>query len=597
MSGAAIVVTESTVALGDADDLRDIAKSLLPVVASTVDVEFADGSHTEDLELRVEGGPAGPPEGATADVDIAGVTLVVSPLEHEATVPVTRATTTALHAELGGDHEVRRIIVTDLELPRDGDTRSVFDQGGVTVRTPESDDDPENLRYRPVIAIIAAGAHGAGVGPPVRGFPGFGPPDVSGLYGNQLPSGSVGGTASRLRLDCGALPAGQLDLRFVASVASTFDLPSGPLDLKPITFTAGAEVVRAAPPAELRVELGPTSAPVLAWEHEPALTDDASVSLDPALGALLKEQAAAGGDLVVPLRLSCRGPARVRLGLTRGGVTSIHRRHGREPAKRRIAGASAFLAAGLAAGGGHVDVTSRLTGTFGPVRRTGASPSAATAHTAARVGAVVSERGHVACHFGSSALEGRPLVRVCLLGASSGGELVVVLRADAGGPGPLLRPPGVTMLPGAGAARWHTVELDSLPPDDVGDAGVWIVARTNRGRLLWCDGGHGANTAVSADAGITWTPASVAPVVALFVDDPGGSAPLELRAGTASAVFMEGAPVSFDTSVTWPAPLVAAVRATGPGAEVSLDCSRDVELEVSDLAARWSTTVSLGRPA
>ncbi|MFC0533300.1 hypothetical protein [Phytohabitans kaempferiae] len=563
-----------------------------------VDVDFPAGGGTVPLVLRLTAPAlADAPAGETRlGVDLGSVSLAVEPLDHEVTVPVPRSTTTQLVADLDADHEVRRVTVLDLALPQAGETYYVHDRGGVRVATPPPEVDPDAEpppapTYSPVRAILSAAPRGTPARLPVRGFPGFGPPDSQGLYGDQLPSGSVSGTPARLQLGCGApVRAGRVELRFVTGPGAPPGEPSGPLDLHPVTFAAAAEVVHAAPPRGLRLEVGPADAPVLAWEHEPALATTVDVELVPVLTALLADPGGSG-TVTVEARLACQAESRVRLRLTTVPPRTVRHRHADEPARVPLAGTGAVLAAGVPGDPPPAAVTARLTGSFGPVRRTAASPSPLA--SAAHRGAVVTDSRYAARQVTAAALEGRPLVRVGLLAATVAGELVVELRAEAGGPGPVLAPGGVAALATRGTPAWYTVDIPPLDPAAVPPAGFWIVARTNRGRLLWADGPPTGAAMTSDDAGATWRPVTgEPPALALFVDDPGGTAPLVARIGAATGTLLDAAEPAFDLVAEWPPGLRDTV-VTAP--EALLDCARDLQLEVADLSVAWPAALSLAR--
>ena len=556
-------------------------------VGEPVEVEFGAGGGSVPLRFTLAAPtPAEDPDGATAlGVDLDLVSLTIEPLDHEVTVPVPQATGKVLATDLASDEEVRRVRVFDLALPRAGDELYAFDQGGVRVETPRSDSDPDNPAYETVRAVLSAGPRGGPARLPTRGFPGFGPPDSAGLYGDQLPGGVTTGTPAQLTLDCGApIPAGRVELRFCTG--------DEPLDLEPVTFTARAEVVHAAPPRGLRLTVGPADAPVLAWQHDPPLTAADTVGLVPVLGGLLNGAAATPGAITVDAVLSCAATARVRLVLSTRGVARTRSRHADDPARVPLSGTGADLAAGVVGDPPPDILTARLTGSAGPVRRTAGSPSPLA--QPARAGAVVTDTRHVARHLDAAALEGRPLVRIGVLAAAVEGELVVELRADAGGPGPMLAPIGVAALATHAVPVWQTVEIPPLAPAAVPPAGCWVVVRTNAGRLLWADGGPPGTTMVSEDGGATWRlGAGEPPALALFVDDPGGAVPpLLARIGAVTATLLPEPGAAFDAVVDWPADLRQALPTA---ATASLDCARDTQLEVAQLLAAWTATLSLGR--
>jgi hypothetical protein len=567
-----------------------------------VDLDLPAGTTTVPLRLALAGPApvADPAGGSRLGVDLGVVWLTVSPLDHEVTVPVPRATGKELTTDLDTEREVRRVRVLDLELPRDGGTLYRFDEGGVRVETPRAAEDPESPEYTDVIGVLSVGPRGTD-GLPTRGFPGFGPPDAARLYGDQLPSGTTRGTPSRLELDLGsgggAVRAGRVSLRFCTE--------DGPLELDPVTFTAAAEVVHAAQPSGLRLEVGPASAPVLAWQHDPPLDATDTAELVPVLASLFSaavaEAAAPATEVVLDARLTATGPARVRLVLFTDDDTDTgartRTRHDKDPARIPLAGTGATLAAGPPGDPVPAAVTARLTGSAGPVRRTAASPSPLA--DPPRRGVVVTDTRHVACHVTAAALEGRPLVRVGVLAAGVAGELVVELRADAGGPGPVLAPGGVATFGTHAVPTWLTVDVPPLPVDAVPPAGCWVVVRANAGRLLWAEAGPEGLPApsramASDDAGRTWQPVpGGSPGPALFVDDPGGAVPpLMMRAGDVVAPLLPAPGAAFDAVVDWP----DALRHAMPGTDaVRLDCARDLQLEVAGLRLAWPAGLILGR--
>jgi hypothetical protein len=554
-------------------------------VGSPVDVAFGPGGGSVPLRFTLTAPPPAPdPDGdSRLRVDLDLVELTITPLDHEATVAVPGATGTALGTDLGADREVRRVRVFDLVLPRSGTTLFRFDQGGVLVQTPRAAGDPENPAFTAVHAVLSAGAAGGPAPLPARGFPGIGPPDAAGLYGDQLPGGRTNGAPAQFTLDClTPVRATRLELRFCTG--------DSPLELGPVAFTARAEVVHAAPPRGLRLTVGPPAAPVLAWQHDPPLSRPDTVGLVPVLGTLLDEAAGAGGSLTVDAELSCAAEARIRLLLTTRGSGRSRVRHRAAPARVPLAGAGAELPAGVVGDPEPDTVTARLTGSAGPVRRTAGSPSPLA--DPARTGTVVGDGRQVARHVDAAALEGRPLVRVGVLAAGVAGELVVELRADAGGPGPVLAPGGVAALPTVATPGWRTVEIPPLDPVAVPPAGCWIVLRASAGRLLWADGGPPGPVMVSDDGGGSWHPATgTAPALALFVDDPGGAVPaLTARVGAETGTLLAAPAAAFDAVLSWP----VALRRAFPTAPVArLDCARDLQLEVAELTAGWTAALAL----
>ena len=555
-----------------------------------VDVAFGPGGGSVPLRFTLTApAPAPDPDGdSRLRVDLDVVELTITPLDHEATVAVPAATGAVLGADLGADREVRRVRVSDLVLPRSGATLFRFDQGGVQVQTARADGDPASPAFTPVRAVLSAGAAGGPAPLPARGFPGIGPPDAAGLYGDQLPGGRVAGTPAQFTLDCRApVRASRLELRFCTGDA--------PLELGPVAFTARAEVVHTALPRGLRLTVGPPAAPVLAWQHDPPLSRPDTVGLVPVLGTLLDEAADAGGtagSLTVEAVLSCASEARLRLRLVTRGAGRSRVRHRDAPARVPLAGAGAELPAGIVADPPPDTVTARLTGSAGPVRRTAGSPSPLA--DPPRAGTVVGGDRQVARHLLAAALEGRPLVRVGVLAAGVAGELVVELRADAGGPGPVLAPGGVAAIPTAATPHWLTVEIPPLDPATVPPAGCWVVLRAGAGRLLWADGGPPGPVAASDDGGASWHPATgAAPALALFVDDPAGAVPALLaRVGTVTGTLLATPGATFDSVLSWPADLGRALP-TAP--VVRLDCARDLRLEVAELTAGWTGALALER--
>ena len=586
MTLAAAIGSDVATAIGS--DVAAAAGRIVGLgIGAPLDVAFGAGGGSVPLRLTLTAPtPASDPDGGTRlGVDLDLVQLTITPLDHEATVPVPAATGTALGAELGGDREVRRVRVFDLALPRSGATLFRFDQGGVQVQTPRADGDPESPAFTSVRAVLSADA--GGPAPlPARGFPGIGPPDAAGLYGDQLPGGRTTGAPAQFTLDClTPVRAGRLELRFCTG--------DDPLDLGPVAFTARAEVVHAAPPRGLRLTVGPPAAAVLAWQHDPPLAGPDTVGLVPVLGALLDDAAEDGaGSVTVDAAISCASEARLRLVLTTRGTARNRVRHRDAPARVPLAGAGAELPAGVVGDPVPDTVTARLTGSAGPVRRTAGSPSPLA--DPARTGTVVGGSRQVARQFDAAALEGRPLVRVGVLAAGVAGELVVELRADAGGPGPVLAPGGVVAVPTAATPGWRTVEIPPLEPAAVPPAGCWIVLRTSAGRLLWADGGPPGPVMASEDGGAGWHPATGAtPALALFVDDPGGALPaLEARIGAVTGTLMAAPSAAFDAVLSWP----DALRRALPNTPVAhLDCARDLRLEVAELTAGWTAALLLGR--
>ena len=552
-----------------------------------VDVEFGAGGGSVPLRFTLAAPvPATDPGGATtlgADVEL--VSLSITPLDLETTVPIPQATGPVLATDLDADQDVRRIRVFGLVLPRDGDTRYAFDHGGIRVTTPPAEDDPDNPEYTSVRAVLSAGPRRGPAKLPTRGFPGFGPPDSSGLYGDQLPEGRTTGTPALITLDCRTpIRAGRVELRFCTG--------DDPLHLEPVTVQARAEVVHAAPPRGLRLTVGPAAAPVLAWQHDPPLTAADTVALAPVLGGLLNDAAATPGPVTLDATLTATAPGRVRLMLSTRGLSRARTRHQKDPARVPLAGTGADLPAGVAGDPPPDTLTARLTGSAGPVRRTAGSPSPLA--DPARTGTVATDTRYVARHLTAAALEDRPLVRVGVLAAAVRGELVVELRADAGGPGPTLAPGGVAPLATAAVPAWHTVDVPPLPPAAVPAGGCWIVVHASAGRLMWADGGPPGPVMISEDGGTTWQAAAgQTPALALFVDDPGGPVPpLLARAGAVTDTLLAGPGPAFDTVTSWPAALRQAVT-TAPA--VRLDCARDLQLEVATLRAAWTATLTLGR--
>ncbi|EIV92714.1 hypothetical protein [Frankia sp. QA3] len=550
-----------------------------------VDVEFPAEGGTVPLRLTLTAAaPVADATGTTRlGVDLDLVSLTIKPLDHEVAVPVPPTIGKVLAADLDIDQEVRRVRIFDLSLPRHGDTLYAFADGDVRVETPRQDGDPQARTS--VRAVLSAGPRGAQATPPTRGFPGFGPPDAARLYGDQLPCGSTRGTPAQITLDCGApVRGGRVELRFCTG--------DDPLHLAPVTVSARAEVVRSAPPRGLRLTVGPASSPVLAWQHDPPLTAPDAVELVPVLGALLDKAASAPGPVTVDASLTCAVAAKVRLVLSTRGAARTRGRYQDDPARVALAGAGGVLAAGVVGDPVAATATARLTGSAGPVRRTAASPSPLA--DPARTGTVVTDTRYVARRLDATALEARPLVRVGVLAAAVAGELVVELRADAGGPGPVLAPGGVTAVNTHAVPAWWTVEIPPLRPGAVPAAGCWIVARTNAGRLLWADGDPPGETMTSEDGGRSWYPAQGrSPALALFVDDPGGAVPpLLARIGTVTSALLPEPGAAFDSVVTWPAELRQALPTA---AAAHLDCARDLRLEVVDLRVSWTATLSLGR--
>ena len=100
-----------------------------------IDLYFPAGGGTRTARLRLAApAPAPDPDGGTRiGVDLGRVALQLTPLSHEVSVPTPRATGTSLVVDLDAEQEVRRVIVIDLALPRDGDIRYKHDQGGIVV--------------------------------------------------------------------------------------------------------------------------------------------------------------------------------------------------------------------------------------------------------------------------------------------------------------------------------------------------------------------------------------------------------------------------------------------------------------------------------
>lgn len=559
-----------------------------------VDVEFGPGGGSVPLRLVLTAPTtaADPGGGGVPGIALERVALSIAPLDHEVTVPVPQATGTALTAGLGGDQEVRRVRVLGLELPRAGDTLFRFDQGGVRVQTPRADGDPEHPDRVAVRAVLSAGPSGGTATLPTRGFGGIGPPDAANLYGDQLPGGTTSGAPAAITLNCGTpIRAGKLELRFCTGG------DAGPLDLAPIRFAARAEVVHAAPPRGLRFTVGPAGAPVLAWQHDPPLLAPDTVELVPVLGGLLGDavadtSAGGGATVVVDAELTCAAESRVRLTLATRGIGRTRVRHGREPARVPLAGVGAELTSAVPGDPVPDAVTARLTGSAGPVRRTAGSPSPLA--DLGRTGEVVRGPRRISRRIDAAALEGRPLVRIGVPAAGVAGEVVVELRADAGGPGPVLARGGALAVRTLGRPRWQTVDLEPLPPSAIPPGGCWIVLRSSAGELLWLDAGPAGDVTVSEDDGRTWRPTSGGtPGLALFVDDPDGPVPpLTARIGAVTGTLLVAPGSSFDAVIAWPEDLR---RALPQAPTTRLDCARDLSLEVAELTAGWTAGLELGR--
>jgi hypothetical protein len=298
--------------------------------------------------------------------------------------------------------------------------------------------------------------------------------------------------------------------------------------------------------------------------------------------------------VTLPLRLACTSEARLRLTLRTTPLAVVRTLPGPIPLALGSAAGSLTLLEPLPPD----RVSTRLTGRFGPVRRTASSPSPLALPPSA--GTVVSGVAHVARLIDAVELEGHPLVRAALLGAAEAGELVVELRAGAGGPGPVVAAAGVTNLDTTATPRWHAVDVGPLDGAAVPATGLWLVARTNAGRLLWGDGPAGPAAMVSADEGLTWTPLAASPALALYIRDPGGAADVVARAGSAPAVgradgtlLLRPPGESFDTVVGWPGALLPALA---DPAGVVLDAARDLAVEVADVRLARNAALTLGRP-
>jgi hypothetical protein len=394
----------------------------------------------------------------------------------------------------------------------------------------------EPVRLRQLVVNAAVNFAGADpdrlvVGPasggPVYAHPSF---DV-GLYGAVLGGMSISSDGNEHTLTFPPLTASAFNVHVAKGGSPTELKHTGDVAI----HRAGIDAAPTALNVAMRV--GGAEAPV--WSHGGTLLPgpEQEIAFLPVAERLLKTPPAAPPDASLVFTSDSDG----RISIPDFSIAATYvARPADQP--RRIALRGGWERVPLDAPAGAAPTSSALTLTARFLGRalngaspiaSGDSPATSLRFDNARAVAVLAGFAPLAGSPAGSTL-GLAAVRL-FLAALSDAEVVIELRANAGGaPGAPIVPQSAMRL-AVGELGWREVVLAPPAPSiATGDTAVWVVVRATKGSVLWCGDAGGARAPlVSTDGMATWSDVMpIAPRLQLFhaaVAPP--SIDVQLRAG------------------------------------------------------------------